>query len=42
MAPRKNIDVLATTDLDVELRPHRAEYITVTGMIGTMCVESTA
>ncbi|MFH8443326.1 isochorismatase family protein [Streptomyces sp. NPDC018026] len=42
IAPHKNIDVLATTDLDVELRQHRAEYITVTGMIGTMCVESTA
>ncbi|OWA13200.1 isochorismatase [Streptomyces sp. CS113] len=42
IAPHKNIDVLATTDLDVQLRQHGVEYIAIAGMIGTMCVESTA
>ncbi|WP_246040884.1 cysteine hydrolase family protein [Streptomyces cadmiisoli] len=42
IAPHKNIDVLATTDLDVQLRQHDVEYIAIAGMIGTMCVESTA
>lgn len=42
IAPHKNIDVLATTDLDVQLRQHGVEYVAIAGMIGTMCVESTA
>ncbi|MFD8006235.1 cysteine hydrolase family protein [Streptomyces mirabilis] len=42
IAPHKNIDVLANTDLDVQLRQHNVEYVAIGGMIGTMCVESTA
>lgn len=42
IAPHKNIDVLANTDLEVQLRQHGVEYIAIAGMIGTMCVESTA
>lgn len=42
IAPHKNIDVLANTDLEVQLRQHDVEYIAIAGMIGTMCVESTA
>jgi nicotinamidase-related amidase len=42
ISPHKNIDVLATTDLDVQLRQHNIEYVAIAGMIGTMCVESTA
>lgn len=42
IAPHKNIDVFATTDLDVQLRQHNVEYLATAGMIGTMCVESTA
>ncbi|MGN9812847.1 cysteine hydrolase family protein [Micromonospora sp. BQ11] len=42
IAPHKNIDVLANTDLDVQLRQHNVEYLAIGGMIGTMCVESTA
>jgi nicotinamidase-related amidase len=39
--PHKNIDVIANTDLDVQLRQHDVEYVAVGGMIGTLCVEST-
>lgn len=39
--PHKNIDVLANTDLEVQLRQHGVEYIAIAGMIGTLCVEST-
>ncbi|MEU1529784.1 cysteine hydrolase family protein [Streptomyces fagopyri] len=42
ITPHKNIDVLANTDLEVQLRQHNTEYIAVAGMVGTMCVESTA
>ncbi|WP_431964941.1 cysteine hydrolase family protein [Actinacidiphila sp. bgisy160] len=42
IAPHKNIDVLANTDLEVQLRQHNVEYIAIAGMVGTMCVESTA
>ncbi|SEF17354.1 cysteine hydrolase family protein [Streptomyces sp. Ag109_O5-10] len=42
IAPHKNIDVLANTDLEVQMRQHDVEYIAVAGMVGTMCVESTA
>lgn len=42
IAPHKNIDVMANTDLDVQLRQHNVEYLAIGGMIGTMCVESTA
>lgn len=42
IAPHKNIDVLANTDLEVQLRQHGVEYIAIAGMVGTMCVESTA
>jgi len=42
IAPHKNIDVFATTDLDVQLRQHNVEYVATAGMIGTLCVESTA
>jgi nicotinamidase-related amidase len=42
VTPHKNIDVFATTDLDVQLRQHNVEYVATAGMIGTMCVESTA
>jgi nicotinamidase-related amidase len=41
VAPHKNIDVMATTDLSVQLRQHGIEYVAIAGMIGTMCVEST-
>jgi nicotinamidase-related amidase len=40
--PHKNIDVIANTDLDVQLRQHGVEYVAIGGMIGTLCVESTA
>jgi nicotinamidase-related amidase len=39
--PHKNIDVIANTDLDVQLRQHGVEYVAIGGMIGTLCVEST-
>ncbi|GAA1370466.1 cysteine hydrolase family protein [Catellatospora chokoriensis] len=42
LAPHKNIDVFASTDLDAQLRHHGVEFFAVAGMIGTMCVESTA
>ena len=42
VAPHKNIDVFATTDLDVQFRQHDIEYVAIAGMIGTICVESTA
>ncbi|MET7552398.1 isochorismatase family cysteine hydrolase [Streptomyces sp. NPDC005479] len=42
ITPHKNIDVLANTDLEVQLRQHNTEYIAIAGMVGTMCVESTA
>jgi nicotinamidase-related amidase len=42
ITPHKNIDVMANTDLDVQLRQHGIEYIAIAGMIGTLCVESTA
>ncbi|GGJ64549.1 cysteine hydrolase family protein [Streptomyces brasiliensis] len=42
IAPHKNIDVLADTDLGVQLRQHNVEYIAIAGMIGTHCVESTS
>jgi nicotinamidase-related amidase len=42
IAPHKNIDVLANTDLEVQLRQHNVEYIAIAGMIGTICVESTS
>ncbi len=42
IAPHKNIDVLANTDLEVQLRQHNVEYIAIAGMIGTLCVESTS
>ncbi|MEH0934508.1 cysteine hydrolase family protein [Micromonospora psammae] len=42
ISPHKNIDVMANTDLDVQLRQHNVEYLAIGGMIGTMCVESTA
>ncbi|MET8537455.1 isochorismatase family cysteine hydrolase [Streptomyces sp. NPDC005065] len=42
ITPHKNIDLLATTDLGVQLRQHGVEYVAIAGMIGTMCVESTA
>ena len=42
VAPHKGIDVFATTDLDCQLRQHGVEYLAIAGMIGTMCVESTA
>ncbi|MFE4824592.1 cysteine hydrolase family protein [Streptomyces sp. NPDC056704] len=42
IAPHKNIGVPANTDLEVQMRQHDVEYIAVTGMVGTMCVESTA
>jgi nicotinamidase-related amidase len=41
ITPHKNIDVLANTDLDVQLRQHGVEYVAIGGMIGTLCVEST-
>ncbi|MFJ2952717.1 cysteine hydrolase family protein [Streptomyces sp. NPDC087226] len=41
LAPHKNIDVFATTDLDVQLRRRGVEHLALGGMIGTMCVEST-
>ncbi|WP_405827435.1 isochorismatase family protein [Streptomyces sp. NBC_01176] len=37
-----NIDVLANTDLEVQLRQHNTEYIAIAGMMGTMYVGSTA
>ena len=40
ITPHKNIDVLANTDL--ELRQHNTEYVAIAGMVGTMCVKSTA
>jgi nicotinamidase-related amidase len=42
ISPHKKIDVLATTDPDVQRRQHGVEYVAIAGMIGTMCVESTA
>ncbi|MFI8008029.1 cysteine hydrolase family protein [Streptomyces sp. NPDC086010] len=42
LAPHKNIDVFATTDLDTQLRRRGVEHLALGGMIGTMCVESTA
>ncbi|MEV4417492.1 cysteine hydrolase [Catellatospora sp. NPDC049609] len=42
VSPHKNIDVIATTDLDTQLRQHGVQYVAVAGMVGTMCVESTA
>jgi nicotinamidase-related amidase len=42
IAPHKNIDVLANTDLEVQLRQHDVEYVAIAGMVGTMCVESTS
>ncbi|WP_431968717.1 isochorismatase family protein [Actinacidiphila sp. bgisy160] len=42
ITPHKNIDVLANTDLEVQLRQHNTEYIAIAGMVGTTCVESTA
>ena len=36
IAPYKNIDVFATTDLDVQLRQHHVEYLATAGMIGTI------
>ncbi|PNV31928.1 cysteine hydrolase [Streptomyces sp. DH-12] len=42
IAPHKNLDVFATTDLDIQLKRRGIEHIAVAGMIGTMCVESTA
>jgi nicotinamidase-related amidase len=42
IAPHKNIDVLANTDLEVQLRQHNVEYVAIAGMVGTMCVESTS
>ncbi|MDN3354431.1 isochorismatase family cysteine hydrolase [Actinomadura sp. DC4] len=41
IVPHKNIDVIANTDLDVQLRQHGVEYVAIGGMIGTLCVEST-
>jgi nicotinamidase-related amidase len=41
IVPHKNIDVIANTDLDVQLRRHGVEYVAIGGMIGTLCVEST-
>jgi nicotinamidase-related amidase len=41
ITPHKNIDVIANTDLDVQLRQHGVEYVAIGGMIGTLCVEST-
>jgi nicotinamidase-related amidase len=41
ITPHKNIDVLANTDLEVQLRQHNVEYLAIAGMVGTMCVEST-
>lgn len=42
ITPHKNIDVLANADLEVQLRQHNTEYIAIAGMVGTVCVESTA
>jgi nicotinamidase-related amidase len=42
IAPHKNLDVFATTDLDTQLRRRGVEHVAIAGMIGTMCVESTA
>jgi nicotinamidase-related amidase len=42
IAPHKNLDVFATTDLDTQLKRRGIEHIVVAGMIGTMCVESIA
>ncbi|WP_086723568.1 cysteine hydrolase [Streptomyces carpinensis] len=42
IAPHKNLDVFATTDLDTQLKRRGIEHVAVAGMIGTMCVESTA
>ncbi|MEU9246035.1 cysteine hydrolase [Streptomyces sp. NPDC048385] len=42
VAPHKNLDVLATTDLDIQLKRRGMEHVVLAGMIGTMCVESTA
>ncbi|MER6684070.1 cysteine hydrolase [Streptomyces olivaceoviridis] len=42
IAPHKNLDVFATTDLDIQLKRRGVEHVVVAGMIGTMCVESTA
>lgn len=42
VAPHKNLDVFATTDLDTQLKRRGIEHVAVAGMIGTMCVESTA
>lgn len=42
VAPHKNIDVYATTDLDTQLRQHSVEYVAFAGMSGTLCIESSA
>ncbi|WP_243766217.1 isochorismatase family protein [Streptomyces sp. GC420] len=42
VAPHKNLDAFATTDLDIQLKRRGVQHVTVAGMIGTMCVESTA
>ncbi len=42
IAPHKNLDVFATTDLDIQLKRHGIEHVAIAGMIGTLCVESTA
>lgn len=40
IAPHKNIDVYATTDLDAQLRQHDVEYAVFAGMSATLCVQS--
>ncbi|WP_225845783.1 cysteine hydrolase [Streptomyces sp. HPF1205] len=42
VAPHKNLDAFATTDLNIQLKRRGVEHVAVAGMIGTMCVESTA
>jgi nicotinamidase-related amidase len=37
----KNIDVFATTDLDMQLRQHNIQDVIVAGMSSTLCVQST-
>lgn len=40
VAPHKNLDTFATTDLDVQLRQHGIEYVVFAGMSATLCVQS--
>jgi nicotinamidase-related amidase len=41
VAPHKNIDAFATTDLDIQLRQHDVEHAVFAGMSATLSVQST-